>query len=190
MSCGCSSVCRILVKADGSTKQTVIRVLIKLVQYTWPSNMMSMTQRQETLIRKSLATEYTWRSRSWRWHSAADLTPENNTQRLGEQVHNSNGVTQRCSQIYVSPTLKYKFTERHEKLYNSHDLRREACCLSIATPRMSRLGLALMGTPYKTKSQWASFTVLDLLATKALVLLRFSIMHQWYQNSWIRASPC
>ena len=41
------------------------------------------------------------------------------------------------------------------------------------------VALARMETPDLTKSPWGGFTVLDLLLTKALVLLGFSIMHQW-----------
>ena len=40
------------------------------------------------------------------------------------------------------------------------------------------LGLAQTETLYKTKSPLGGLTVLDLLTTKALVLLGFSIMHQ------------
>ena len=52
-------------------------------------------------------------------------TPENNTQGLGEQMQNSNEVTQRCPQIFVSPTSKYQFSERHGKQCNAHDLQCE-----------------------------------------------------------------
>ena len=40
-------------------------------------------------------------------------TPENNTQGLGEQMHNSNDVTQRCPQRLASPTSNYQFCERY-----------------------------------------------------------------------------
>ena len=40
------------------------------------------------------------------------------------------------------------------------------------------VGLTVMETPDKTKSQLRGFTVLDLLTTKALVLLGFSNIHQ------------
>ena len=62
----------------------MIRVRINLVQHTQSSNMTSMTQWQESPIRTFCAAEYTWRIRSWRWHSATDSTPENNAQGLGE----------------------------------------------------------------------------------------------------------
>ena len=35
-----------------------------------------------------------------------------------------------------------------------------------------------METRDKAKSPWGGFTVLDLLTNKALILLRFNIMHQ------------
>ena len=52
---------------------------------------------------------------------------------------------------------------------------------------MSRLGLVRKETPEKTKSPWGGLTVPDLLTTKALVLLGFSIMHQWLYHYWILA---
>ena len=51
-------------------------------------------------------------------------TPENNTQGLGEQMHSSNEVTQRCPQRRASPTSKYQFFERPERQYRAHGLRR------------------------------------------------------------------
>ena len=41
-----------------------------------------------------------------------------------------------------------------------------------------KVGTALIKTSDKTKSPWGQFTVLDLLTTRALVLLGFSFMHQ------------
>ena len=113
-------------------KQTMIWFRINLLQHTQPSNITTMTQRQVTLIRAHLATEYTWSSRSWRWHFAADPTLENNAQGLGEQMQNSNEVTQWCPQIYVSQTSKYQFPERHGKQYHAYGLRRCACCQTSA----------------------------------------------------------
>ena len=57
--------------------------------------------------------------------SDIQMTPtlENNTHGLREQMQNSNEVTQRCPQIYISPTSKYQFSERHGKHYHAHDLR-------------------------------------------------------------------
>ena len=34
-------------------------------------------------------------------------------------MQNSNEVTQRCPQIYVSPSSKYQFSERHGKKYHA-----------------------------------------------------------------------
>ena len=44
-------------------------------------------------------------------------TPENNTQGLGEPMHNSNEAAQRCPQRHASPTSKYHFFERHEMVF-------------------------------------------------------------------------
>ena len=85
------------------TEETMIRVRINLEQHTQCSNMTSMTQ-QKTMDRAKPGTEHTRSSRSWRWHSAADPTPENNTQGLKEQMHSSNETTQRCPQRHDSPT--------------------------------------------------------------------------------------
>ena len=41
-----------------------------------------------------------------------------------------------------------------------------------------KVGTSEMETTDKTKSPWERFTVLDLLTTKAIVLLGFCIMHQ------------
>ena len=40
-------------------------------------------------------------------------------------MQNSNEVMQRCSQIYISPTSKYQFSERHGKQYHVHGLKSE-----------------------------------------------------------------
>ena len=63
---------------------------------------------------QGLATEYTWRSRSWRWLLVAD--PENNTQGLGAKMHSSNEATQRYPQRQASPTSKYQFFETPETI--------------------------------------------------------------------------
>ena len=55
-------------------------------------------------------------------------TPENNTQRLAEQIYRSNEGAQRYQQRHASPTSKYKLFEWHGRLYHAHDLRRWACC--------------------------------------------------------------
>ena len=44
-----------------------------------------------------------------------------------------------------------------------------------------------METPDKTKSPLGGLTVLELLTTKALVLLVFSFTHQWLHHFWILA---
>ena len=72
-------------------EQIVISVLINLVQHIKPSHTTSVTQRHDvTLIGTHGAQE-----------GEGDIhqlisTPENNAQGLGEQMHSSNEVTQRC----------------------------------------------------------------------------------------------
>ena len=63
-----------------------------------------MTQRQETLI----GTKPGHRVQLALKKCEGDIqqltpTPDNNTQGFGEQMQNSNEVTQRCPQIYVTP---------------------------------------------------------------------------------------
>ena len=67
---------------------------------------------------------------------------------------------QRCPQRHALPTSKYQFFERHGR------------------PRTWSSNVSLL-------LPWGRFTVLDLLTTKALVLLGFSIMRQWLHHSWI-----
>ena len=88
VSCGHSSGCRTLVEADESLlnrqwfefELTLYNILSPVTVRRWYVKKFSLEQ--------NLATEYTWRSRSWRWHSTAAHTLENNTQRLGEQMQN------------------------------------------------------------------------------------------------------
>ena len=110
ISCGRSSVCRTLVEADGSSlNRQWLEFELTLYNTLRPATWRRWHNDKKLWSGQSLATEYTWCSRSWRWHSAADPTPDNNTQGLGEQMQNSNEVTLWCPQIYVSPTSKYQF---------------------------------------------------------------------------------
>ena len=68
--------------------------------------MMSMIQRQETLIRVKHGPEYTGAREAVGDIQQQTITLENNTQGLGEQIHNSNEVTQRCPQRNALPTSK------------------------------------------------------------------------------------
>ena len=130
---------------------------------------------------KSLATEYTWRLRSWRWHS----TPENSSSSIIRRTNTKlqRRYTEVCKNIRFT-TSKYQFSETLGKLY-SGTWSLKVSFISNVQPGMSRLGPARIETPDKTKSPWGGFTALDLLTTKALVLLGFSIMHQWLHHSWI-----
>ena len=100
-------------------------------------------------------------------------TPENNTHILGEQMHSSNEITQRCPQRHATPTSKYQFFEKHGKQYHEHGLRRWDCC---QTSREGCRGCHSLKWkhPDKTKSPWGRFTILDLVTTEALALLGFS----------------
>ena len=174
----------------------MILVRINLVQHKQCSKMTLMTQRQESLIRaKNGHRIYTWHSSSWRWHSSADPTPENNTRGLGEQMHSSNEATQRCPQRHASPTSIYQFFERQKRQYGAPMFQHykqpewssKVILLWNFTQRISTLGLAQMETVERIKSSWGGFTVQNLLTTKALVLWGFSIMHQRWHHSWILA---
>ena len=102
-------------------EQTVIRIRINLVQHTKPSHTTSVT-RQETLIGTKIGHRIHLALKKLKLGSIVLPTSENNTQVLGERIQNGNEVTQRCPQIYVSPTSKYKFSERHGKQYHAHGL--------------------------------------------------------------------
>ena len=57
-------------------EQPMIQIRKKLVQHTQPSNVATMAQCEETLVRQGLDSECTGRSESWRWQSAADHNTE------------------------------------------------------------------------------------------------------------------
>ena len=75
------------------TEQTMIRVQINFEQDSQRSNLTSMSHRQKTRSRHSLATEYTWRSRSWRWNSAADQ----HTGKQYSRIERTNAYQQRSN---------------------------------------------------------------------------------------------
>ena len=153
------------------SKQTMIRVRINPVQHTQYSNVTSNTMTSNFDQGKAWLPDTPGARKVKDDIEQLTPTPENNTQGLGEKMHHFNEATHRCPQRHASPTSKYKFSERQEKQYHAHGLRRWACMLSDFTQRMSRLGLAQMETPDKTKSPWGGFAVLqDILTTKALVL--------------------
>ena len=144
------------------TEQTPIHVQITLVKQC--SNITSICCEKKLWSGQLPATEYTWRPRSWRWHSAADPRTGDNTQ----------GLTN------IKISILWETRETIPRIWYS-----KVSIQSNFTPRMSRLGLAQMESPDRTKSPLGGFTGLDLLTTKALVLLGFSNMHQWLHPSWI-----
>ena len=117
------------------TEQTMIQVRINLVQFRQCSNMTSMT-----------TTRKSDQSKVWPLNTPGSThieehtpTPENNTQGLGEQMHSSNKVTQRCPQTLASPTSKYQFFQTRETIPSTCSSK--VSQLSDFTPRISRLGL-------------------------------------------------
>ena len=111
------------------TEQTMIEVRINLVQHTQCSNITSMTQRKESLIRAKPGHRIHLALEKLKMTFSSRLpTPENNAKGLGEQMHGSNETTQRCPQRNAAPTSKYQFIERHGRQYHARGLRRWAFC--------------------------------------------------------------
>ena len=79
-------------------------------------------------------------------------------------------------QRHASPTSKYQFFENTVD-DTTHMVFECQPAVKLHNKNIEVLTCA-NGNPDKTKSQWGGFTVLDLLTTKALVLLGFSIMQQ------------
>ena len=106
------------------TEQTTIRVRINLVQHTQCSNMTSMTQQQETLIRAKPGHRIRMSLEKLKMTFSSRPTHRRRILKDREQMHSSNeAVTQRCPQGQASPTSKYQFFERHEKQYHARGLR-------------------------------------------------------------------
>ena len=170
------------------TQQTVIRVRINLVQHARSSNTASINNDKTLWSGQSLATEYTWRSRSWRGHLAADP-------HTGEQYSRIGGTNAQKQRSNTVVSTKTRFTNLNIPiLWKTREIIIRTWSSKVRwqanfKPRMSRLGLAQTeGNPDKTKSTRGGLTVLDLLTTKAVVLLGFSIIiHQWLHHSWILA---
>ena len=80
-------------------------------------------------------------------------------------MHNSNEVTQRCPQIYISPTSKYQFAETNKKQYHTHNLRRRTVIKFHA--KEVEVGTSMNGNPDETKSPWEG-----QLTSKALGFVR------------------
>ena len=103
-------------------------------------------------------------------------TPKNNTQGLGEQMQSRNEVTQRYLQIYVSPTSNTNFLT--DTGNNTTHMVFEGELAAELPAKDVEVGTNSDRNHDKTKSPWRGPTVLDLLMTKDLVLLGFSIMQQ------------
>ena len=153
-----------------------------------------MTQRQEILIEAKPSTKYTWRWRNWRWHSAADLHTREQYSRIGKQMHNNNKVTQLCPQIYLSPpqnSNSLKDTGNN----SMHIVFKGELAVKLRAKNVE-VGTSADGHPWQDQvtRSWTrpGFTVKDLLTTKALALLRFSIMHQYHALllNASKLSPC
>ena len=120
------------------TEQTMIQVRIKLVQHTHSSNMSSMTQKQEPLIRRA------WPPNAPGDSSAEDDSPHlirtltKNTRRLWEQLKNRNELTQKCTERHALPTPREQFFHRYDTKYHSHVSHRSSCLQTSHLARMSK----------------------------------------------------
>ena len=122
--------------------QTVTWVRINLIQHTKPCNMTSITQRQETLIRAKPEhrMQLALQKLKLTFSGWPPCTPENNTHGLWEEIHNyQRSDTDVYNLIYASPTIKYKFSERHTKQIPRTWPSKVSLLSNFAT-RMTRLG--------------------------------------------------
>ena len=166
------------------SEQTMIRVLINFVQHTQCSNMTSMTQRQERLIKAKpghrihLALEklkITFSSSPWHrrtihkdWESKCRVATKQHRDILNVMLH----------QPQTTNSFRDKLDDTTYMVLEGEPI------LSNCTPRMSRLELAQMETPDKIKSPWGGFTVLYLLTTKAFCFVRIQQVCCWLANNW------
>ena len=90
-------------------------------------------------------------------------TPENNTEGLGEQRQNINGVPQRYLQknteVSTLPTSEYQFSAWETRETIPRTWSSKVSLLSNFAQRMSRFELARIETTDKTKSPWGGLTV-------------------------------
>ena len=82
--------------------------------------------------------------------------------------------------MYVTPSSKYQFSERHGKQCHAQGLETELAAVEHHAKDVE-VGIAGIETPDKTKSPWGWFTVLDQLTTNVLVGI-------WYHAPVISSS--
>ena len=150
------------------TEQTMIRVRINLAQHIQWSNITSMTQRQESLIRAKSCH---------RIHLALEKL---------KMSFSSRPPHQRTILKDWDWENKWIVSLRDTGDNTTHMVFEGESAVKLHAKNV-KLGTRVNGTSDKTKSQLGGLTVLDLLTTKASVLLGFSIMHQWLHHSWILA---
>ena len=82
-------------------------------------------------------------------------------------MQNSIEETQRCPQIYVSPTSKYQFSERHGKQYTTHMVFEGELAVKLHVKDVE-VGTSSNRNPrHNQVTIGIAYTVLDLLTTKA-----------------------
>ena len=117
------------------TEQTMIRVRIILVKHTQCSNMTSITQRQETLIKAKPCHRIHLAPDKLKMTFSSSPPHRRTTLKHWENKYivYINEATQRCPQRHASPTSTYQFFERPRTWSSKVSL------LSNFTPKMSRL---------------------------------------------------
>ena len=165
------------------TEQTMIRVRINLVQHTQCSNMMPMTQRQEGLIRAC-----------HRIHLALEKLKMAFSSRPPHRITILKDLEDKCIVATKQHRGVHKDTlhqpQNTNSLRDTGDITTHMVYEGEPAVKLHAKNIKVgtqMETPDKIKSPWGGLTVLDLVTTKALVLLGFHIMHQWLHHSWILA---
>ena len=175
-------VCRTLVEADGSSQnrqwlefELTLYNIQSIDDTTTRNSDRDKARPPNTPAHKKLEVTFS----SWPPHRRTILKDWENKWKIAKKYHRGN-TNIRFNSLKI-PIL----WETRETIPRT--LSSKVSLLSNFTPKMSRLGLARKETPDKTKSPWRGLTVLDLLTTKALVFLGFSIMHQWLHHFWFLA---
>ena len=107
------------------TEQTMIRVRYTLYNIHSAATWCQWHNDKKVWLGQRLATEYTWPSRSRRWHSSS-RPPHRRT--ILKDWENKCIVAKKehrgmYPQRRASPTSKYQFFESHERQYRAHVLR-------------------------------------------------------------------
>ena len=173
-------VCRTLTEADGSSlnKQWFELIRVNLHNIHSAATWRQWHNNKKAWSANSLDTEYTWRS------GAEDDIQQ---QHLHKDCKNKCILTTKHREVITKTRftnlkipILWETLETIRRTWSS-----KVRLLSNFTPRISGLELAQMETPDETKSPSRAFTVLYLQTTKAVVLIGFSVVHQWLHHSWI-----